>query len=120
MFSIWFELIACVGLLYILLYSELLRIPREFLCSLHPMIAKLLTCPQCLGFWTGFTIGLLVEVFANEWDGFYSVITAVLLGFATSFVGSLFDSFINFLDSITYKTDENKNENHLPPDKRDL
>ena len=119
MVPLWFNIIACVGLLYILLYSELLRIPREFLCSLHPLLAKLLTCPQCLGFWVGLGTGLFVSFFLNGWQGFYSLAMAVLLGFATSFVGSLFDSLINFLDHITYK-DENTHENNLPPDKRDV
>lgn len=50
------ELLACIGLTFILKYGTILNMPRNFLYGLHESIKQLFSCSLCLGFWSGVAI----------------------------------------------------------------
>ena len=49
------DLLACVGLTFILKYGTILRIPRNFLCRFK-FFKELFKCSLCLGFWSGIAV----------------------------------------------------------------
>lgn len=49
------ELLACVGLTFILKYGSILNWPRKLLCRLE-FFQELFKCSLCLGFWSGIII----------------------------------------------------------------
>jgi len=49
------ELLACVGLTFILKYGSILNWPRNLLCKLS-FFQELFKCSLCLGFWSGAVI----------------------------------------------------------------
>ena len=51
-------LLACFGLTYFFVDSELFLAPRLFLASKYRFFASLLTCYFCTGFWSSLFIGL--------------------------------------------------------------
>lgn len=53
------NLLACVGLMWILKDSYILNRPRKYLKSKAKWLDKLLSCSMCLGFW----VGVLLSVF---------------------------------------------------------
>ena len=53
------EILASVGLMWILKYGSILKLPRECLKSLSIFFKKLFECSMCLGFWTGVFFSLL-------------------------------------------------------------
>lgn len=50
------DLLACVGLHWILKYGTILNRPRALLCKVE-LLSELLKCSLCLGFWCGLAIG---------------------------------------------------------------
>lgn len=49
------ELLACVGLTFILKYGTILNWPRKLLCK-NSLFRELFKCSLCLGFWSGVAI----------------------------------------------------------------
>jgi len=49
------ELLACVGLTFILKYGSILNWPRKLLCRLE-FFQELFKCSLCLGFWSGIIV----------------------------------------------------------------
>ena len=49
------ELLACVGLTFILKYGSILNWPRNLLCKLS-FFEELFKCSLCLGFWSGVVV----------------------------------------------------------------
>lgn len=72
------ELLAALGLTFILKQGSIFNSPRKFLIGLHPKIKELFDCGMCLGFWSGITIGILSDI---------GIISTLILGFASSFLG---------------------------------
>lgn len=52
------ELLACVGLMFILKYGSVLNWPRDLLCRLG-FFRELFKCSLCLGFWSGVIVCML-------------------------------------------------------------
>ena len=86
------ELLACVGLHWILKYGTILNYPRELMCKI-PLIAKLFKCSLCLGFWCGLMIAI------------YNSRDLVLYPLAGAGLCWLLDCIINVLQSVEIKLD---------------
>ena len=52
------NLIACLGLVWIIKDSSILSYPRNKINSLLPFLRGLLSCSLCLGFWAGVLLSL--------------------------------------------------------------
>jgi len=85
------EVLACVGLHWILKYGTILNVPRDVLCRVH-LFSELFKCSLCLGFWSGVIIG------------FYS--GNVLLPLVSAGVCWFTDNINNTLQSIEIKLDK--------------
>lgn len=77
------ELLACVGLMFILKYGSILNWPRKILSKLN-IFKQLFKCSLCLGFWSG------VVVYAINQQN-------VLLPFASAAVCWAMDSVVAIL-----------------------
>lgn len=49
------NLLACVGLMFILKYGTILNWPRKLLCKIT-VFDELFKCSLCLGFWSGLIV----------------------------------------------------------------
>lgn len=56
------EILACVGLTYILKYGSILNIPRGILTKFK-IFQELFKCSLCLGFWSGVIISYINYIF---------------------------------------------------------
>jgi|LULM01.1.fsa_nt_gb hypothetical protein len=61
-----FQLLACLGLVWILKYGTILNFIRSPLCKIHPKIKELFKCALCLGFWVG-VVHSLILCLAGSW-----------------------------------------------------
>ena len=67
------------GITSIIVYSHLVKIPREFLSSKSDWLCELLHCPMCVGFWIGiFLCG--INKFTELFNFDYNFINFLLLG----------------------------------------
>ena len=90
-------ILAAIGLLLILKYGFIFSAPREFIKSkaysinnaLGLYIEKLLSCSQCLGFWSGFIIFLLTGILEQSYH--LLLYYSILFGFITSFICNVVD-----------------------------
>ena len=87
------ELLACIGLTFILKYGTILNIPRNIFTRLHPCIDKLFKCSLCLGFWSG----CFIWYYSRE---------NILLPLASAGLCWIVDNFNNVLQSIEIKLDK--------------
>ena len=87
------ELLACVGLHWVLKYGTILNVPRNILKKI-PLVNELLKCSLCLGFWCGVIVAL------------YTKQNIVLFGFASCCVCWLFDNVNNVIQSAEIKLDK--------------
>lgn len=78
------ELLACVGLTFILKYGTILNIPRNYLTKLHSSIEQLFKCSLCLGFWSGVAV-----YFVNQTTPLLPLASAATCWGADSLVGVL-------------------------------
>lgn len=59
------NLLATIGITYLITESHLLDKPREYIASKHKLLAELFYCPICMSFWIGLCItGELLQAFA--------------------------------------------------------
>lgn len=115
-------LIAAIGLTFILKYGFIFESSRNFIKSkaininktLGLYIEKLLSCAQCLGFWSGFTIFLLTGILEQSYN--LVLYYSILFGFISSFVSYLFDLITEYIDEQIYKL---KYENEQKDFKKD-
>ena len=54
------ELLAIVGLHWIIKYGSILNKPRDIICKLS-LIKSLIKCSLCLGFWCGMIVGTITQ-----------------------------------------------------------
>ena len=54
------ELLACVGLTFILKYGSVLNWPRKLLCKIG-FFQELFKCSLCLGFWSGVGVYMIEQ-----------------------------------------------------------
>ena len=59
------DLLASVGLMFIIKYGTILNLYRNTVCKIHPKIAELHKCSLCLGFWTGVMV-MVFEIYFNN------------------------------------------------------
>jgi len=78
------ELLACVGLTFILKYGTILNMWRGWLTGLHSSIKQLFECSLCLGFWSGVMI-----YFVDESTPLLPLASAATCWIADSLVGIL-------------------------------
>lgn len=96
-----FHMIAAQGLLFVLKDSTILKKPRDFAKSLHPLLNELLSCAQCLGFWTGCIYAASYYVFFGlTWSMFFMI---PAFGFAISITGLLVNLLLDLLDELVFK-----------------
>ena len=72
------DIIACVGLMFIIKYGTILTWYRNFVSSLHPQIAELHKCSLCLGFWCGVVV-MCFELHFNSSNQSVSLIRLLCL-----------------------------------------
>ena len=92
------NLLACVGLMFILKYGTILNRYRKFVTKLHPKIAELHKCSLCLGFWTGVIVGVT--------DYFLNGTSYYLLPLASSGLCWFIDNLNNMIQSVEIKIDK--------------
>lgn len=98
---------ASIGLLFILKYSYILKVPREWLCRQSHWMEKLFSCSQCLGFWSGFFVALLCKFF----DPFgFSACCILLYALAVSFIGQAVDLLMEVLDMKVFEKKNGKED----------
>lgn len=88
------KFLACLGLVWIIKDSYILKKPRDFLKSKSQWIEELLSCSQCLGFWVGVGLALL-EYKLNSFS--YELF---LLPLAVSAFCWFFDSLLDMIQEI--------------------
>jgi len=86
------ELLACVGLTFILKYGSVLNWPRKLLCKIG-FFQELFKCSLCLGFWSG------VGVYMIEQQN-------ILLPLASAAVCWAADSFVAILQWLEIKLEK--------------
>lgn len=114
-------ILASIGLLLILKYGFIFSAPREFIKgkaysinnTLGLYIEKLLSCSQCLGFWSGFIIFLLTGILEQSYH--LLLYYSILFGFITSFICNVVDMLITLLDEKIFKL-QNENESKIKKD----
>jgi hypothetical protein len=84
------ELIACIGLHWIIKYGTILNSIRNYLTK-NQLLRELFKCSLCLGFWTG----VIIFPFTGE----------VLLPLASAAACWFFDNINNTLQSVEIKLD---------------
>jgi hypothetical protein len=87
------DLLACIGLTFILKYGTILNKPRVFLVGLHDFFKDLFSCSLCLGFWSG----VFVWYFTQEY---------ILLPLASAGICWAADAFVGILQSLEIKLDK--------------
>ena len=87
-------LAACVGLYNIIRYSTLLKLPRDYIKSLHHKLDELFECSMCLGFWSGILLTMCVYSDVKTW---------IIFGFASSSCCTIFEYIITYIDELITK-----------------
>ena len=95
-----YDLLACVGLMFIIKYGTILDWYRGIVCNIHPKISELHKCSLCLGFWTGVIILGFELYFENPDHKIY------LLPLASAACCWFIDNLNNVLQSIEIKIDK--------------
>lgn len=95
-----YNLLACVGLMFILKYGTILNAYRRVVCNVHPKIEELHKCSLCLGFWTGLMV-MGFEMYFDNHD--YKIF---LLPLASAACCWFIDNLNNVLQSIEIKLDK--------------
>lgn len=97
------EILASIGLMWIIKYGSILSLPREYLKSKSNTLKELLECSMCLGFWCGVFFSLL---FYNVNGLSYELF---LIPFISSAACWFFDSLLDLIqESIVKLSNKNK------------
>lgn len=94
-----FDLLAGVGLMFILKYGTILNIPRNWVCKV-PFFKELFKCSLCLGFWTGVMV-MGFELYFNNRD--YKIFLLPLMSAGCCW---FVDNLNNVLQSVEIKLDK--------------
>ena len=95
-----YDLLASVGLMFILKYGTILNLYRTVVCSWHPKIQELHKCSLCLGFWTGVFVMIFELSFGNNSHKIY------LLPLMSSGCCWFIDNLNNVIQSVEIKLDK--------------
>ena len=95
-----YDLLASVGLMFILKYGTILNWYRKLVCSWHPKIEELHKCSLCLGFWTGVAV-MIFEIYFGNTD--YKIFLIPLISAGCCW---FIDNLNNVLQSIEIKIDK--------------
>lgn len=79
-----FDLLACMGLTFILKYGAIINTPRNLIKRVHSSMQQLFDCSLCLGFWSG-----LMIYFVNQSNVLLPLCSAAVCWIADSVVGIL-------------------------------
>jgi len=93
------ELLACLGLMWILKYGTILDTPRNIIKSKSKFLTELLNCSLCLGFWCGVLITLPLCLYSFT-------IQYLLLPLASSAVCWSLDSVVELIHVATNKIEK--------------
>tara|TARA_Y100000361_G_scaffold153900_4_gene177174 strand:- start:9863 stop:10153 length:291 start_codon:yes stop_codon:yes gene_type:complete len=85
------EILASLGLMWILKHGSILSLPREYIKSISNTMKNLLECSMCLGFWCG-VVFLLINFKVSGFN-----IELIYLPFASSAVCWFFDSLLDLI-----------------------
>lgn len=97
------EILASVGLMWILKHGSILNYPREYLKSSSTVLKDLFNCSMCLGFWCG----LLFTFISYKINGLsYSL---VYIPFISSGACWFFDSTLDLIQEASLTISKNKN-----------
>lgn len=83
---------AIIGVAYGIQQSTLLARPRSWLMMHSSFFVRLLSCPFCVGFYSGLFVYLL-----HELPSCYTILDGLLWGFAGSAMCGLFSAIFDFL-----------------------
>lgn len=101
-------LLAAIGLTFILKYSFILKVPREWLKGKGVYFKELLSCSQCLGFWCGLGIYFLAGITEQKELSLNLCVFSLIFGFLNSFVANFVDIFVDIVDEKLYQMRQNK------------
>ena len=99
------NLIACLGLVWIVKDSYIFKNSRDKIKSLSPFFKELLSCSLCLGFWAGVLLSLFEYFYLEIEDNiFYNPL-------ASSAFCWFFDSILDMVQEqyVKLKTEREKN-----------
>ena len=91
------NLLACLGLVWILKDSYIFKKPRDFLSKQAKWIAELLSCAMCLGFWAGLTLSFFEYYFLEQTESIY------YYPLASSAFCWFFDSLLDLIQELWVK-----------------
>ena len=97
------EILACIGLTFILKYGSILNWPRKLLCKLG-FFDELFKCSLCLGFWSGVIISYISYNFK-----FNITLDSLLLPFISSGACWVADSIVTILQYVELKLEKDHN-----------
>lgn len=96
------NLLACLGLVWIIKDSYILEVPRDWLKSKSAKLDKLLSCGMCLGFWVGIALSFFEFFYLKtQEDIFYYPL-------AVSAFCWFFDSLLDLIQENNYKLRKNR------------
>jgi len=95
-----YDLLASVGLMFILKYGTILNWYRDLVCRIHSKVCDLHKCSLCLGFWTGIIV-MLFELYHDE-SGYRILLLPLISSGCCWFI----DNLNNVLQSIEIKLDK--------------
>lgn len=96
------EILACIGLTFILKYGSILNWPRKLLCKLN-FFHELFKCSLCLGFWSGVIVSYISYNFKISLTP-----DILLLPFISSCVCWFADSIITILQYVELKLEKDQ------------
>ena len=88
---------AAIGLTFILKYGFILNVPRNWLKGKSVYLKELLSCSQCLGFWSGLGVYFLAG-FMTAGFSLSLCLFSVFFGFLNSFVANVTDMLVDIVD----------------------
>jgi len=103
------NLLACLGLVWIIKDSHIFSTPREWLKSKSQKLNSLLSCGMCLGFWVGLGLSLFEYYNLDKSDNLY------YYPFAVSAFCWFFDSLLNVIQEqyVKLKTERESKESPI-------
>ena len=102
--------IACIGLMWILRYGSILRIPRNLLTR-FTVFEELFKCSLCLGFWAGVIISLFYHFHLHATDWLLPLSSAACCWF--------FDSILGVIQSVELNLDQQRRASVSIPEPQD-
>jgi len=90
------ELLACVGLMWIIKDGSIFATPRKTLQRV-PVLDRLLKCSLCLGLWVGVLAAVVLFFQGRDW---------LWIPFASAAVCWLFDSIMDLIQVAAHRLDD--------------